>query len=214
LSPPESSERDRRDKELKGLILSVLVHEKPNTVRELVDGVLIRVEADVSAPDVVRLVQEMKEEGKITLSEPPRSFATFRASLADRNANLPFWLVLLAIALTWVSIYAIPSEFPWVIPRWVLGTLFVIFLPGYAFVEALFVNPISKKRELDEIERFALSIGMSLALVPLVGLLLNYTPWGIRLEPIIISLSMLTLICIIVAAYRKFAHHSAAVQRP
>jgi len=62
LSPPESSERDRRDKELKGLILSVLVHEKPNTVRELVDGVLIRVEADVSAPDVVRLVQA--DEGR------------------------------------------------------------------------------------------------------------------------------------------------------
>jgi len=49
------------------------------------------------------------------------------------------------------------------------------------------------KRKLDNIERIALSIGMSLALVPLVGLLLNYTPWGIRLTPITISLLALTL---------------------
>ncbi|MGQ9515561.1 MAG: DUF1616 domain-containing protein [Thermoproteota archaeon] len=63
---------------------------------------------------------------------------------------------------------------------------------------------LSGKRELDQIERFALSVGMSLALVPLVGLLLNYIPWGIRLEPVAISLSALTLLCIFIAAYRRF----------
>jgi uncharacterized membrane protein len=39
---------------------------------------------------------------------------------------------------------------------------------------------------LDPIERIALSLGMSIALVPIVGLLLNYTPWGIRLTPIVL----------------------------
>jgi uncharacterized membrane protein len=34
---------------------------------------------------------------------------------------------------------------------------------------------------------------MSLALVPITGLLLNYTPWGIRLLPITLSLLALTL---------------------
>ncbi|MBO3802322.1 MAG: DUF1616 domain-containing protein [Candidatus Brockarchaeota archaeon] len=115
--------------------------------------------------------------------------------------------------MTWASIYALPSEFPWVVSRWVFGSLFVIFLPGYAFVEALFVEPISGKKELDQIERFALSIGMSLALVPLAGLLLNYTPWGIRLEPIAVSLSSFTLLCATVAAYRKYAKLSAEVGR-
>jgi uncharacterized membrane protein len=207
----ESAEQDRRDQDIKELILSVLVHERPSSVRDLVSGVLARVETDLSSLDVVRLIQEMNEEGKIVLSKPKREFATFRAYLIDLNSSLQFWLVLLAIILTWLFIYAIPSEFPWIIPRWILGTLFVIFLPGYSFIEALFVNPLSKKKEIDEIERFALSIGMSLALVPLVGLLLNYTPWGIRLEPTIFSLSILTLACIIVANYRKFVQNSKVV---
>jgi len=46
---------------------------------------------------------------------------------------------------------------------------------------------------LDNIERTALSTGMSLALVPITGLLLNYTPWGIRLTPVTISLLALTI---------------------
>ena len=44
---------------------------------------------------------------------------------------------------------------------------------------------------------------MSLALVPLTGLLLNYTPWGIRLTPITISLLALTLTLATIAFYRE-----------
>jgi uncharacterized membrane protein len=44
---------------------------------------------------------------------------------------------------------------------------------------------------------------MSLALVPLVGLLLNYTPWGIRLTPITISLLTLTIILSITGVIRE-----------
>jgi uncharacterized membrane protein len=49
----------------------------------------------------------------------------------------------------------------------------VLFIPGYVTAELLF----PKGRELDTIEGFGLSVGWSLALVPLVGLLLNFTPW-------------------------------------
>jgi len=45
---------------------------------------------------------------------------------------------------------------------------------------------------------------MSLALVPLVGLLLNYTPWGIRLMPITISLLTLTIILTVTGLIREY----------
>jgi uncharacterized membrane protein len=79
----------------------------------------------------------------------------------------------------------------------VLGAVFVLWLPGYAFIKALFPEQLPVKtsdKDLDTIERIALSVGMSLALVPMVGLLLNYTPWGIRLTPIVLSLLALTTI--------------------
>jgi len=73
-------------------------------------------------------------------------------------------------------------------------------IPGHVTVEALF----PKGRELDTIERFALSVGLSLALVPLVGLLLNYTPWGIRLNPIVVSLNVLTVGLAMFALAREY----------
>jgi uncharacterized membrane protein len=70
--------------------------------------------------------------------------------------------------------------------RLILGLPFILFIPGYILVFALF--PARKTdRGIDTLERIALSFGLSIAIVPLIGLLLNYTPWGIRLEPILIS---------------------------
>ncbi|NOQ34054.1 MAG: DUF1616 domain-containing protein, partial [Methanosarcinales archaeon] len=61
--------------------------------------------------------------------------------------------------------------------RVVLGLLLVLFLPGYSLIAALFPG----KDDLDGIERIALSFGLSIAVVPLLGLGLNYTQYGIRL---------------------------------
>jgi len=61
----------------------------------------------------------------------------------------------------------------------------------------------TESEELDNIERVALSIGISLALVPLTGLLLNYTPWGITLTPITLSLLTLTMIFATTAIIRE-----------
>ncbi|MEM2884722.1 MAG: DUF1616 domain-containing protein [Thermoproteota archaeon] len=201
------------DRKIKELMIEILREERPGSVGELVGALVERAEREISITEAIKLVKELEEEGRIRLSEPLRAHGNFSSYLSDRESSLSFWLVVCAVAMTWASIYALPSEFPWVVSRWVFGSLFVIFLPGYAFVEALFVEPISGKKELDQIERFALSIGMSLALVPLAGLLLNYTPWGIRLEPIAVSLSSFTLLCATVAAYRKYAKLSAEVGR-
>jgi uncharacterized membrane protein len=72
--------------------------------------------------------------------------------------------------------------------RIVLGILFVLLFPGYTLVAALF----PRKTDLDSMTRLALSLGISLALVVIILLVLNFTPWGIRLYPILISLLLFT----------------------
>jgi len=101
--------------------------------------------------------------------------------------------------------------------RIVAGLGFTLFIPGYAFIAALFPEAGSgptagdendtdpRADGIDGIERTALSFGLSIALVPLVGLVLNFTPWGIRLLPILISLSGLTLVLTAIAAVRRWA---------
>jgi len=41
--------------------------------------------------------------------------------------------------------------------------------------------------------------------VPLIGLVLNFTPWGIRLTPIAVSVAGFTFVCVAVAAQRRRA---------
>jgi len=80
----------------------------------------------------------------------------------------------------------------------IIGLPFVLFFPGYALVTALFI----KKEELDSIERVLLSFFMSIVVVSLLGLILNYTPWGIRLEPLLYSIGSFILIALTIAWLR------------
>ena len=83
--------------------------------------------------------------------------------------------------------------------RVVLGLPFVLFLPGYTLIAALY----PRADDLDGVERLALSLGLSIAVVPLIGLGLNYTPWGIRLSPILISLSLFIIAMAGIAIIRR-----------
>ena len=91
---------------------------------------------------------------------------------------------------------------PLVYARYVLGTIYVLYVPGATLIEALY----PRGDELEPLERLALSIGLSLALVPLIGLVLNYTPWGIRLVPVTISLALTSWLLGLVALYRKYRY--------
>lgn len=131
------------------------------------------------------------KRGELEL-EAPKGYSWFFSP-----AGLWLWLLLGLVAAS-VAV-ALAGSGPL---RYVLGTLFVLFLPGYALVEALY----PRGDELSPLERLALSIGLSLAVVPLVGLVLNYTPWGIRLVPVISALAAVTVPLLIYAGWRKAQH--------
>jgi len=117
--------------------------------------------------------------------------ALFEATTAD-----------LTVALVWLgaSILAIYIPLLNESPVRVILTLPVIlFLPGYSLIAALFC----KEDDIDLIERIALSFGLSIASVSLIGLCLNFTPGGIRLDPIVISLTLFTVVMILIAHYRR-----------
>jgi uncharacterized membrane protein len=83
--------------------------------------------------------------------------------------------------------------------RIAFGLLFALFFPGYALLSAIF----PKQGKLGGIERIALSFGLSIAVVPLIGLILNFTPWGIELYPIVISVTIFILAASVVGWYRQ-----------
>lgn len=106
-------------------------------------------------------------------------------------------LVMVLAALTLIFVFVPPLDKT--AGRIIFGIPVVLFLPGYVLIAALFPG----KKDLDPIERVALSFGLSIAIVPLIGLGLNFTPWGIRLVPIIISLTIFIMLMAFIAHFRR-----------
>jgi len=101
---------------------------------------------------------------------------------------------IVAIAST-IVIVIVPSS-TW---RVILGSVFILFLPGYVVSIALF----PRKSDLEGFARLAMSFGLSIAVSAFVGLILNYTPWGITLYPILISLGIFTVVTLLIAWQRQ-----------
>lgn len=76
------------------------------------------------------------------------------------------------------------------------GSVFVLFLPGFAWSLVFF-----KKDEIDLIERIALSFGLSIALVPLAVFWLNYF-LGVKINLLNVSIVILALTGTAAGAYR------------
>jgi len=148
--------------------------------------------------DVAKRIYVLREAklAEITDETPPRSLPSYMASAY----SLWFWAMIALVSATVAVVYFSPGPLAYV--RYGLGALFVLYLPGCALIELLY----PKRTDLSQLERVALSIGLSLALVPLTGLVLNYTPWGIRLDPIVVSLSLLTVGLALGAAVRKLGY--------
>lgn len=107
--------------------------------------------------------------------------------------------------------------------RALLVTPLVLFLPGYALVEALFPErstaadsrqsdtlhsdePTVAESRLDSIgrlERVVLAVVISLGLVPLVAFVVNYTPYGLRLRPIMVAVVGVTVLLSTVGVVRR-----------
>jgi hypothetical protein len=170
------------------------------SVAQLYDALRIR-NPSLSEMEMTDLVWRLVNGGKADVEDIPPPTESLGHYLRMWERNLWFYASVAISLMTAIAIFAIPSQLPLIALRWILGSVFVLFIPGYATVELLF----PKSGELDEIERLALSVGLSLVLVMLVGFLLNYTPWGIRLVPIVISLTILTVGLAIAAFWRQFA---------
>ena len=98
-----------------------------------------------------------------------------------------------------VVVFFIPGDSPLSVVRYVLGFVFVLFLPGYCLVNILFLGA----DRLDPVERAVLSVALSFGIAGLVGLFLGLSPIRIDFTSITISLNAIVLGLAAVAFLRK-----------
>jgi len=181
-------------------IIKILSNEHPKTVKLLIKSVQLK--NDVPEQKIMERILFLQDQGKIVLKDQlPLSF-TLKDYMLSIHAY--WYLLIVALAATTATLILANLERApiiggiFVYARYLFGSIFVLFLPGYSFIKALF--PV---KEIDNVERAALSIGMSLAIVAINALILNYTPWGISTTPITLSLLGLTLTLSTIAVVRE-----------
>lgn len=188
----------------------------PQTLKQLIPFVeekllqlivFVKEKMPIPEKEISEAILNLQARGKIKLeNQPPPTPPKLTTYLKTEQA-LWYWATIATATITAVIVFTVPENLnPLSYVRIVLGTIFILWLPGYTFIRALFPQHEPAKtnaKNLDTIERVSLSLGMSLALVPIVGLLLNYTPWGIRLTPIVLSLLALTIVFATTAAVRE-----------
>jgi uncharacterized membrane protein len=81
----------------------------------------------------------------------------------------------------------------------VIGIIYMVFIPGYMFMAIL----LPKKSSLETIIRLGLSIGITLPVTSLIGMVLYYTEYGISINSLLIPLAILTLILSVYAIKRR-----------
>ncbi|MFC6733652.1 DUF1616 domain-containing protein [Haladaptatus sp. DYSN1] len=90
--------------------------------------------------------------------------------------------------------------------------LFLLFVPGYALVAAAFPGRLIPQTEgahtgarthVRVLEWVVFSLLVSIVVVPLIGLATTYTAVGLRLEPVVLFVSIFTLVASVVAGVRR-----------
>ncbi len=115
--------------------------------------------------------------------------------LPIRRTEINTWVLnnelTLLILLTLVTSVIVLSQVQALAPaRAFLGILCVVFFPGYALLALLFPT----KGPIEWLERVALSVGVSIAIIPPLAYLLDILPWGFTLLPMLISITAVIVV--------------------
>jgi len=106
--------------------------------------------------------------------------------------------LLLAVALALISLLLVATV-PSSTLRIVLGLPLVLFYPGYVLALAVF----PQKSSLPGMERLIMSPPFSILAVVFIALILNASPWGIALLPMVFALALFISAVTAVAWYRR-----------
>ncbi|WP_418286659.1 DUF1616 domain-containing protein [Halorubrum sp. DTA46] len=132
-------------------------------------------------------------------------FGDSTARYRGQGLSLDLLLALVMTAVVWGFILFGAESNPL---QLLIGVLYVVFLPGYAFVAVLFpsrssestnsLSRIALNRERPKAititERVVLSVGMSVVLVPFVGVVAHFSGWGVAAETIVALVGVLTAV--------------------
>ena len=188
---------DNKKNEIKNTILLLSKNSETKSMHELMN--LIQSKYEIKKDEFLDLIIELENENKITLNKYNNDLKINRYEYLKSNNATWFWLTIFYIISILVIIYINYNNYIYSNLRIILIIIYIIYIPGYSLTRLLF--PMKK---INLLERIMLSMGCSLILTTILGLLLNYTFWGINIISITITHTIFTILLCILAIYREY----------
>lgn len=109
-----------------------------------------------------------------------------------------YWAVVVFTFIAATTILIVPNVYPLYYIRSLFGIIFTVFLPGFVLIQTLF-----PRKNLSYYEILACSIGTSLAIISILGLMLSYTV-GLRLNAVVATVASWTMFFDTTALYKSY----------
>ena len=190
--------------ELTRIILEFITEKQPQSIKHLTK--IIKEDFDLTDEEIIESVLKLQAQGTIKFENQPLPIQHLKTYLKTGEA-IWYWLTIITVIIATLVFTISENVYPWMYVRNVLGLIFILFLPGFALIKAIFpikISTTSSNSKIEEFEQIALSIGMSIALVSTVGLLLYYSPWGLDLTSIVFFLVTFTPIFTTAAVIKEY----------
>src|SRR5919112_2183974 len=187
-----------RSELLQQRILDSVAMHKCYSVKDLVVELQHTSTKPLSIEEIQNAVKKLEREKKITLLGPGTKGPFFHYIMRSYN-GLSLWLTTAATCLITAMVFLLPSIEPWSYMRIITGAVFVLFIPGNALVQLLFAH-----RNMEQTAQMVLSVGLSIALVSIIGLMLKYILLALTVESAVVSIGMLSITFSAVASYNQF----------
>lgn len=194
----ENNEANFEKLKIKERIDTILKEEKPRDVKLLVD--LMNKKHEYTKEQILPIIKEMEFNKEIELKEPILEPTKPPKRILDyfwgRNFfAYEFWMTIttISLVLTLVLIDVKTGFFFYL--RYVTVCFFMLILSGWTLTSVIFPELDDKLRFL---ERVATAIGLSIFVLVIDGLFLNYT-FHFEVLPITLSLTVIIVVCLILA---------------
>ncbi|HYX57175.1 MAG TPA: DUF1616 domain-containing protein [Nitrososphaeraceae archaeon] len=199
----KSIDSDRSELLQQRILKSVATH-KCYSIKDLVVELQHTYSKSLSMEEIQHAVKKLENDKKITLLEPGINGHFFHYIMRGYN-GVSLWLTTAATCLMMTIVFLLPNIEPWSYMRMITGAIFVLYIPGNALLQLLFVH-----RNIEHTEQMVLSIVLSIALISIIGLMLKYVLLGLTAESAVISIGILSITLSAVANYSHFLYSKRA----
>lgn len=185
------------------MVLDIMHRQNLTKMLEVVAN-LKKLDKYLSTEEIHDAARRLERSGEINLSEDKISSSFFR-NLADIEANAPFWIPIIACSILLFAAFVLPQDESGLTVMRIASAAFLFVIPGYVTT-----NVFIARNRLSYIERIAISVGLSLAIVAIVGIVLAYGIAGINLQAIVVSLTGINIIMAFLGSYQDFIRRHKA----